>query len=112
MQNSTVICKCCGKAMVPRTRYWRGRPAGNHCPFCLSENWHGMSPGLGLRLFWLLGWGLAVVFAILIGGVLFTFQEWGGIRDRYPLISFLTLVVAMVSGYKFYNWFTAWDGSK
>lgn len=116
MRHSTVSCHNCGKTMVPRTRYSRGlfgyAPSSNHCPFCLSENWDGSAPSLGMRLFWLVGWGLGVIAAILVGAALFKLQEWVGIRDEYPLLSLLTLAVAVYSGYRFYNWFVAWDGGK
>ena len=59
MRHSMVTCHNCGKVMVPRATYSRGfwgySPSSNHCPFCLSGNWHGGNPGLGARLFALVG---------------------------------------------------------
>lgn len=61
MRHSTVTCHCCGKIMVPRTTYSRGllgySPTSSHCPFCLSDNWHGGNPSLHERIFWLMGFG-------------------------------------------------------
>lgn len=53
-----VLCQCCGKMMVPRSVLsnglfisggaWIGRrkPVSSFCPFCLSEEWHGIKPSL------------------------------------------------------------------
>lgn len=116
MRHSTVICHSCGKVMVPRTRYSRSlfsyAPSGNHCLFCLSENWDGSAPSLGMRLFWLLGLGLGGLLAILVGAALFKLQAWMGLEGKYPLLSLLTLAVSVYSGYRFYFWFVAWDGGQ
>ncbi|MCG8910949.1 hypothetical protein [Pseudomonas sp. DP-17] len=70
MTQSTVLCHCCGRHMVPqvvRSRgiyvgwEWGGRIGAGHpidsvCPFCLSSNWDGVkrpvhrSPGQKLLL--------------------------------------------------------------
>lgn len=114
MRHSTVICHHCGKVMVPRTRYSRNifgyTPSDNHCPFCLSENWDGSAPSLGMRLFRLLGLGLGVLLAILVWAALFKLQALMGLESQYPLLSLLTLAVSVYSGYRFYFWFVAWDG--
>lgn len=114
MRHSTVICHNCEKVMVLRTRYSRNllgyAPSGNHCPFCLSENWDGSAPSLGMRLFGSLGLGLGILLAILVGATLFKLQTWMGLDDQYPLLSLLTLAVAVYSGYRFYFWFVAWNG--
>lgn len=113
MRHSTVICHNCGKVMVPRTRYSRSffgyAPSGNHCPFCLSENWDGSAPSLGMRLFGLLGLGLGILLAILVGAAVFKLQALMGLEGQYPLLSLLTLAVSVYLGYRFYFWFLAWD---
>jgi ABC-type antimicrobial peptide transport system permease subunit len=63
-----------------------------------------------MRLFGLLGLGLGVLLAILVGATLFKLQAWMGLDDQYPLLSLLTLAVAVYSGYRFYFWFVAWNG--
>lgn len=114
MRHSTVTCYCCGKIMVPRTTYSRGlwgyAPSTNHCPFCLSENWHGAAPTLSMRLFWLLGMALGTLACVLVGAFLFKLQWWAGIEDKYPLLSLLTCAAAVYAGRRFYQWFVAWDG--
>lgn len=109
MRHSMVTCHKCGKAMVPRATYSRGfwghSPSSNHCPFCLSENWHGGNPGLGARLFALVGLALGVLACVLVGALLFKVQWWLGIEVQWPLLSLGTCAVSVVVGYRFYNWF-------
>lgn len=114
MRYSTVTCHCCGKIMVPRTTYSRGlwtyTPTSNHCPFCLSENWHGNNPTIGMRMFWLIGLGLGVLACIMVGALLFKLQWLAGIEGVYPWLSLLTCAIAAYAGYRFYAWFVAWEG--
>jgi len=109
MRHSLVTCYCCGKSMVPRATYSRGfwgySPLSNHCPFCLSENWHGGSPGLGARFFALLGLALGVLACVLVGALLFKVQWWLGVEGQHPLLSLVTCVFSVFAGYRFYNWF-------
>lgn len=109
MGHSMVTCHNCGKAMVPRATYSRGfwgySPSSNHCPFCLSENWHGGNPGLGARLFALVGLALGVLACVLVGAILFKVQWWLGVEGQWPLLSLGTCAVSVVVGYRFYNWF-------
>lgn len=112
MRHSVVTCYQCRRAMVPRTRYCRGifgyTQSGNYCPFCLSENWDGSAPSLGMQLFWWTGLGLGILAAFLVGAALLQLQVVAG----YPPLTLLALAVAVFSGYRFYRWFVAWDGSK
>ena len=109
MRHSMVTCQNCGKAMVPRATYSRGfwgySPSSNHCPFCLSENWHGGNPGLGTRLFALIGLALGVLACVLMGAFLFKVQWWLGVEGQWPLLSLTTCAVSVIAGYRFYNWF-------
>ena len=109
MRHSMVTCQCCGNTMIPRTSYtrcfWGYTPLSNHCPFCLSENWHQGNPGLGARLFALLGLALGVMACVLVGAFLFKVQWWLGIEGQYPLLSIGTCAVSVCAGYFFYNWF-------
>ena len=113
--HSVVTCYQCSRAMVPRTRYCRGVfgyiQSGNYYPFCLSENWDGSAPSLGMQLFWLIGLGLGILLAILVGTALFKLQEVAGIYGKHPPLTLLTLAVAVFSGYRFCRWFVAWDGN-
>nr|QHU24403.1 hypothetical protein [Pseudomonas aeruginosa] len=55
MKNDKVLCRRCGKMMVPKVILSRGvyggygwwigggRPVSSCCPFCLSENWDDSS---------------------------------------------------------------------
>ena len=109
MRHSMVTCHNCGKAMVPRASYSRGfwgySPSSNHCPFCLSENWHGGNPGLGARLFALVGLALGVLACVLVGALLFKVQWWLGVEGQWPLLTLGTCAVSVSAGYHFYNWF-------
>lgn len=109
MPSSSVICHNCGHSMVPRTTYRRRligyAPATNHCPFCLSENWHGNAPTLGDRLLYLAGLGLGGLTYVLVHAFLFKIQWWLGIEDKYPLLSLATVGVAIYAGQRFYRWF-------
>lgn len=113
MRHSMVTCHNCGKTMVPRATYSRGfwgySPSSNHCPFCLSENWHGGKPGLGARLFALVGLALGVLACVLIGAFLFKVQWWLGVEGQWPLLSLVTCAVSVLAGYRFYNWFVIAD---
>ncbi len=109
MGHSMVTCYNCGRAMVPRATYssgfWGCSPSSNHCPFCLSENWHGGEPGLGLRLFALVGLVLGVLACVLLGAFLFKVHWWLGVEGQWSLITLLTCGVSILAGYRFYNWF-------
>lgn len=112
MRHSLVMCQCCGKMMVPRTSYSRsyqgwggGRPVSNHCPFCLSENWDGSMPTLQAQVYALLGIGLGVLACILVGAFLMKIQWWLGIEHKYELLTWMTYVLAVYAGYRFYRWF-------
>lgn len=109
MRHSMVTCHNCGKAMVPRATYSRGfwgySPSSNHCPFCLSENWHGGNPGLGARLFALVGLALGVLACVLVGALLFKVQWWLRVEGQWPLLTLGTCAVSVSAGYQFYNWF-------
>lgn len=111
MRHSTVNCQCCGKIMVPRTTYSRGllgySPTSSHCPFCLSDNWHGGNPSLHERIFWLMGFGLGVLACVMVGALLFKLQWLAGIEGVYPWLTLLTNAVAIWAGYRFYAWFLA-----
>ena len=116
MRHSTVICHHCGKTMVPRARYSRRllgyAPSGNHCPFCLSENWDGSAPSLGMRLFRLLGIGLGILAFNVTADILFWLQRRVGISGEIEWLIVLIYVAAGYAGYRFYAWFVAWDGGK
>ena len=116
MRHSTVICHHCGKTMVPRTRYSRGLfdyvPSSNHCPFCLSDNWDGSAPSLGMRLFRLLGIGLGILAFNVTADILFWLQRRVGISGEIEWLIVLIYVAAGYAGYRFYAWFVVWDGGK
>lgn len=109
MRHSMVTCYNCGKAMVPRSTYSRGfwsySPSSNHCPFCLSENWHGGKPRLEARMFALAGLALGILACVFVGALLFKVQWWLGIEGQWPLLALGTCAVSVSAGYRFYYWF-------
>lgn len=113
MHRSTCKCHDCGRFMIPRTTYSRGiwgnyYPRTNHCPFCLSNNWHGGSPTLGMRLFWALGVGLGILASVLVGALLFKLQYLAGVEGSSLWLTLMTYTISVAAGYRYYSWFTAW----
>lgn len=37
IDDSRVVCKHCGRKMVPRVGFYHGMPSNSYCPFCLSD---------------------------------------------------------------------------
>jgi len=85
--------------------FWGYSPSSNHCPFCLSEDWHGGNPGLGDRLIALVGLALGVLVCGLLGALLFKVQWWLCVEGQWPLLTLGTCAVSVSAGYHFYNWF-------
>jgi hypothetical protein len=109
MRHSMVTCHNCGKVMVPRATYsrafWGYSPLSNHCPFCLSENWHGQNRGIVDRMAPLVGLVFAALAGVLIGAALFKLQSWFGVEGEWPLLTYATYSFSAVAGYRLRQWF-------
>lgn len=95
--------------MIPRTQYRYGQPSGNHCPFFLSQNWHGLNRTLGEQAFALLGLGLGIILSVLTGLLLMKLITMAGLKALFPWPHFIALGLAVWAGYKFYFWFIDYE---
>ncbi|WP_172146549.1 hypothetical protein [Pseudomonas tumuqii] len=62
-------------------------------------------PTLQAQVYALLGIGLGVLACILVGAFLMKIQWWLGIEHKYELLTWMTYVLAVYAGYRFYRWF-------
>ena len=69
-------------APIHHAGFWSYSPSSNHCPFCLSDNWHGQSAGFGARLFPLVGLAYGGLTSALVAALLFKVQWWLGVQGQ------------------------------